>query len=255
MIRAAFDASMDSPSGVNAVGGYLGHIETWERLEERWNALLGLYRLERFRLTNVFHRFKEEQALEITAQFAGLINSSGLKHAAAHMLDTDWTAIQKDTDYLAVFPQRQHACLDMVLGNVAGVAKDFFPGTPVAVVFDNDYGNVTMAGRVYDAWCERAGHAGFGAVTFIKGENDWEVVPLQCADLLAGLTRRAPYSRDLLNGLGFRPLGTKDGDMPLITRCLLRAMPHGYSSSWSLAIAKGVQETRAKMNRETPEAE
>jgi hypothetical protein len=245
MIRAAFDASMDSPSGVTAVGGYLGLVGTWDRLEERWSKRLAARGLDRFRATDIFQRYRRDEAIKCCLEFSGLINSSGLRFACAHMLDTDWTSIDKNSAYLELYPQRQHACLDMLLNIIAEVVTIDFADLPISIVFDNDYGNTEFAGRVYDAWRTRKGHSGFQSVTFIKGENEWDAIPLQCADLLAGLTRRTPHSREALNALN-EPI---HGEISDETRALLRAMPNGRGTRWSLAIARELEEIIKKRNQ------
>ncbi len=247
MIRAAFDASMDDPCGITAVGGYIGSTEQWQRIEEKWLVQLELERLKKFRLTDVFQEHLYERALDITLGFAKILSQSGLRSVFACLLDTDWALLDKDSEYLRIFPQRQHACLDMLLG-VLGQEMDLqHKGLPLAVVFDNDYGNTEMAARVYENWRTRTGHPGFSRVAFQKGSAEWDVVPLQCADLLAGVVRKNPSSKeDLLKAFSGREQVSSSTKIGLIAS---RAMANGRSSMWSIAMAKDIEEIKRR-NRE-----
>ncbi len=251
VIRAAFDASMGSPAGITAVAGYVGSINEWTPVEERWCNLLALKGMDRFRLTEVFQRYRERDAIDCAMQFADIVYDSKLKSVFAYMLDTDWSKIDKNYEYSRIYPQRQHACLDLLLTSLGDELDLEFKGMPNAVVFDNDYGNIEVAGRVYEAWKARTKHSGFGIVAFTKGQLEWDVVPLQCADLLAGSIRKDTVTTLDLNA-------NKDGwsfPMDSISEVRLKAMAHGGRGQfWSIAVASDVED-RLKMIRAARAAE
>ena len=249
MLRAAFDASMDSPAGVTAVAGYIASVDKWDAVEEKWNNCLAINGLDRFRMTELFQERPYERALEIISDLSKVLESESkdLRHATAHMNDVDWGDLEKDSEYLHIYPHRQHACLDMCLDSISSAIRSLKTDVPVTVVFDNDYGNTEMAARVYEAWRERTGHPGFAAISFIKGSHEWESVPLQCADLLAGLIRRSPVSRNELDSLNFATPKNLDP----FTRSLWSARwCGGHGVQWSLEIAKEAEELRKRIKRE-----
>jgi hypothetical protein len=241
VIRAAFDASMDRPCGITSVAGYIGDAHAWQDVEERWLNRLNVARLDRFRLTDVLFEFGLVAGLQCAEEFARILASSQLRFINAYMLDTDWALLDKDTDYSHIYPRREHACLDMLLGVLAEEARLEFKGEPIAVAFDNDYGNTKMAARVYEAWRARTGHPGFQVISFIAGEQPWDFVPLQCADLVAGVVRQDPFSKDLLRASSERTLDAIDMASPVAAVARM-AMSKGRGAMWSLSLAGEIEE-------------
>jgi len=239
MIRAACDASMDHPHGITAVAGYIASADDWKPVEEKWTTLLTIKDLARFRTTEIIERYGWERGLECLNEFADIIEESELRHVTAHMLDTDWALLDKDSEYLKVYPERQHACLGMVLNALASEMRAPFSGKPIAVVFDNDYGNTAKAAAVYEEWRARTGHPGFDHIGFTKGTAEWEVVPLQCADLAAWVVRREPMSKDMLKSREDRSdmIWSKD---PL-HKLSLKVLGNGSGAFWSIAMAREVE--------------
>jgi hypothetical protein len=248
MIRAAFDASMDHPCGITAVAGYIGSSDDWFEVEYKWNTRLAMLDMQRYRHTDVFRRYHYDEAIKVSLGFADILRKSKLRSIAASMLDTDWNLLEKDSEYLELYPQRQHACLDRLLGVLAEDVNLEYKDSPVALVFDNDYGNIEMASRVYEAWRKRTGHPGFFGISFIKSEQDWDVVPLQCGDLLAGAIRRDPYSREKLEKL-FSDKSPFSKDMSVST-IRTWAMANGRSTQWSVAIAHEIEALKKRFASE-----
>lgn len=245
MLRAGFDASMDSPAGVTVVGGYTGSISEWEAVEKRWNAQLDIDEISSFRMTEMMRRFGLEIGLDRVEPYVKIVGESSLRGVYAVMLDTDWTKAAKDPEYLRVCPQRQHACLDLLLTILEEDMSTGVAERPLMLVaFDNDYGNSEIAARVYEAWRERTGHPGFAGITYAKGEAEWDSVPLQCADLLAWLTRRNPMWRQQLER---GTVAAPPPKMDKLFRLALKASSQGRGAMWSDALAKSVAERLSQM--------
>lgn len=245
VIRGAFDASLDRPAGITAIAGYVGDSDDWGPVEEKWNLLLAVKGMQRFRLNEVFQRYRQQDAVECALDFADIIAQSNLRSVYAYILDTDWTGLDKDSEYRRIYPRPQHACLDLFLGVLSSELDLQFKGQPNAIVFDNDYDKLEYAARIYDTWRSRNNHPGFGAIAFIKGTMNWDVVPLQCADLLAGIIRKDPIAIDDLKGPDDRtnpPMLAKS-----VSHVRLRAMAKGgRGTHWSLAVAKEMEELLRK---------
>jgi len=241
-IRAAFDASKDDPGGITVVAGYIGDADEWRQVEEKWKLRLALRKLRTFHLVEVMNELGAKAGLECADEFANIISASNLRAVTACMRDTDWALLDKDSAYRQIYPERQHACLGMLLSVLAEEAQLEFKGEPIAVVFDNDYGNVAKAAVVYEAWRERTGHAGFPTIAFMKDQLEWDVVPLQCADLLAWLLRRDPFSAEMLKAEAER--STSWPTSPTLT--FHKVFTSGRGAMWSLALAREVEETLRK---------
>jgi hypothetical protein len=245
LVRAAFDASMDSPSGNTVVAGYSGTIGEWESVEDRWNRQLLIDRWPSLRMADLTARFGLDGALKRATPYVEILGNSQLRAAYALLRDVDWSSSIRDAEYTKVYPHRQHACLDLLLGVFAEDVRLGYDEEPsVMVAFDNDYGNSEIAARVYEAWRSRTGHPGFTGVTYAKGNSEWDGVPLQCGDLLAWLTRRsAIWKSHLEKGFEFQSPDFYDE----LTLLAIRTTARGRGVMWSDAIAKAVQETLKKM--------
>jgi hypothetical protein len=240
VIRAAFDASMDSPSGVTTIAGYVADADKWESIEERWNGLLFLAGLKTFHLNEIKTRYSDDgHWIEVVRPFAKLVADAELRSVNAVLKDSDWSRHDRDPAYRAVCPRREHACLDLLFGILAEDLRLEFGDDPAVVVFDNDYGTQQAVLEIHNAWTERTGHPGFNI--FFKGGVPWDSVPLQCADMVAGLLRMNPFNRALLDN---DPSGLDEND-PLASVAGL-ALSSGRGSMWSDAIAKRVAEMKGE---------
>jgi hypothetical protein len=128
----------------------------------------------------------------------------------------------------------------MALDALAHERKYTFEGEPIAVVFDRDWGNSESFDRVYDTWLERTGEERF---TVAERDESWCCVPLQAADLLAGLTRISPFETSMLLGRVREYRGSDE-----ITNLALRASGDGGSGrAWSLALVEQVEATLMRL--------
>ena len=194
-LRAAFDASMEQPEGITVVAGYLADEDTWKRVERRWNGLLAVAGLELLHLSKIKNRYQDW--LKVVEPFAQVIQDARLRSISASLRDTDWKLLDRGSDYLKLCPTRQLACLNMVWDVLADDVRLEFGGRPISVVLDQDYGKPENAVALHTAWCERTGKPSFDL--FLKGGVPWDAVPLQCADLLAGVLRMDPFSKGMLD--------------------------------------------------------
>lgn len=245
-VRGAFDASMDSGSGITAIAGYVGLVSDWEAVEEQWNAQLRERGIENFHSSAVFREF-EAGAVDVIRDFARIAGESRLRFVSAHMLDTDWSAQERPDEYARLYKERQHACLDLLLEVIAEDLNLEFKGIPASIVFCSDYGKSAWAMRVYDAWLTRTKYSGFGMISFTPGEKEWDIVPLQCADMLAGLVRHNSHALKDLESMDGRAFGQK---LAPIAEVAHTAMTKGRGTRWSFALAKELAEI-IKKRRET----
>jgi hypothetical protein len=132
----------------------------------------------------------------------------------------------------------------MLLGVLGDTARLEFKDASTAVVFDNDYEKPSRAAAIYDAWRERTGHPGFGPLAFTKGKLAWDITPLQCADLLAGLMRRDPASEAWLNPQ--ERLARLNNPGPMHHAALKAAGARSRGTVWSLAVVESVVAARRR---------
>ena len=224
------------------MAGYIADTDMWQSVEERWNAQLAAAELETFHLADIKRRHRGDDWLKVVKPFAQIIRDAGLRSVTASLKDTDWSRLDHDSEYRKICPHREHACLDILFGVLAEDAELEFKNELIAVVFDNDYGNTKAMFKVYEAWRQRTGHPGFNI--FLKGGVPWDSVPLQCADMVAGLLRLNPFSRAMLDDT----MGALDDDAPLSDIAGI-ALHHGRGVMWSAAIAEKVEKLLRRRDR------
>jgi hypothetical protein len=238
-IRAAFDSSKDHERGVTVVAGHIGDADTWATIDAPWNARLALEELESFHLSEVKQRFTKGAWLDIVRPFAAIIAKSALRGVSASLKDSDWAELNHDSAYLKECPHREHACLDMLWDVLHQERELQFGGEPVTIVFDKDWGNRDAVVRLHEAWSERTGRPGFNI--FLKGDLSWDCVPLQAADMAAGLLRLNPFSRAWLNDESLA------GHFDELSRVAANASGGSHRGTmWSKALAKRAEEALRK---------
>jgi len=118
VLRAAFDASMDRPCGVTAVGGYLANLDQWQVIEERWKNQRVIAHIESFHLNDIRRRFGFGW-LDVVNPFALIMREANVRSITSCMRDTDWNRLEHDPDYLEICRSPVHACLDLLFGALA----------------------------------------------------------------------------------------------------------------------------------------
>ena len=237
VIRAGFDSSKDNPCGTTVVAGFIAGADKWRSIEGQWNGLLALAGLETFHLTEIKHRFGSNW-VEVVEPFGDLLESVELRSISAILRDVDWSQQDHSPAYKAILPYREHAALYMLFGILAEDIELEFNNEPVAIVFDNDWDPPEKAGesviRIHNAWRERNQKPPFDI--FLKGRTDWESIPLQAADFLAGVLRVNPFPAMMLkqNDLGWL---TAETPLAKLTRSLTT---NGRGNFWSKDVAEKV---------------
>jgi hypothetical protein len=232
-LRATFDSSKDHPCGVTVVAGYIADATKWQSIEERWNNLLAVERMKRFHLNEIRARYSGDQWLMVVGSFASIAQKAEMRSVSSILKDTDWSSLGHDSEYRKLCPHREHACLDMLWEVLSEDVRLEFNSEPIAIAFDQDWGNRDAVMRLHDAWCKRTDHPGFNI--FFKGSVPWDTIPLQCADMAAGLLRLNPFSRSMLD-----EEITFDSNNPVAEVASI-AMPSGRGALWSKAVAERVE--------------
>jgi len=165
---------------------------------------------------------------------------AGLRSVTSSLRGTDWRRLDHDSEYRKICPHREHACLDLLFGVLADDLRLQFGNEPAFVVFDKDYGNTKSLFKVYEAWPKRTGQGGFHIA--LKGDLPWDSVPLQCADMVAGLLRINPLSLGMLD---HRFDGPHDHDP--ISEIAGMALSYARDTMWSSALAAEVEKLSQKV--------
>ena len=240
LIRAALDSSKDEPRGTTVIAGHIATIEAWEAIEDDWNLQLGLSGVSKFRLSDITAGKSREEWVPIVKPFVDIFSrSSGFRTVSAMLRDKDWDTLDHTPEYKRMCPSREYACLDMNWGSIAHERKYTFGGEPIAIVLDRDWGDSEGIFRVYDNWRARTGEPKF---TFVDKDKSWGCVPLQTADLLAGLTRRSPDQAAMLQGRLQAHSGIDE-----VTSLALSMGDGGHGAMWSLAIAEQIETALARL--------
>ncbi|MFW6076469.1 MAG: hypothetical protein ACOC71_01845, partial [Hyphomicrobiales bacterium] len=170
--------------------------------------------------------------------FARIIQNAGLRSVTSLLRDADWAKLSDTVADRSVCPYREHACLNLLFDALADEVRLEFEDQPITVVFDRDFGNLESVVKVHEAWCARTGHPGFSI--FLKGGASWDVIPLQCADLVAGLARLDPWSHSRLDG-------TLDIESSPVANLARMAMADGRDVVWSIAAAEQAEDALRRL--------
>jgi hypothetical protein len=190
LLKAYFDASFTEPSGITAIGGYVGSEQEWKRVEERWLENLDLWGLEEFHLAPLLagatHLGRANGEL-CALSFARIIHKSDLHGIGASLRDEDWESAPKNDAFIARMPNKYHSCLDMVLAILDQHMSLELPGELVAIIADSD----TTDEAASKALFERRKALTEGRFVSFTFSSKARFPVLQCADLYAGEERKA----------------------------------------------------------------
>lgn len=246
VLRAYFDASNTHPLGVTCIGGHVGDEAAWAALEGRWIEARKDWRLERFHLTDLPHQLGRDNAALCVRNFAGLIGDSDVRGFCAGLRDEDWDEFVKNAlnqeEMIAQFPTRYHYALDMVLGHLSMQIGLNLPDEDVLVTLDRD-APVEASQAIFDRWATKNPRlCGLAILHFPENR----IVPLECADLYAGMKRRDWAERGFESE---RAEGTY-GAITWDDRARMRAGGRGsYGSMWSFKIEDHIAQIRAQAAR------
>jgi hypothetical protein len=195
MLKAYFDdAGTHASAPVAVMGGLIGTVAQWERLEDAWGKQLadplpevGKPRLNMFHMAECeaargefFAYNKAEKAL-VAQHFRRLIANAGLASTASAVDVAAWDdlVVGPVRDFLgpAIEPGFVHC-----LTRARDYAWDHPEGRQIAVVFDQGIENDRLH-KIIDYYTDYSdSRVEFCSVTFAKVKN---VYPLQAADIIA----------------------------------------------------------------------
>lgn len=242
VLRAYLDASKTEPIGITCVAGHVGNADAWDAFEPQWKAALDYWNLETFHLTDLVGIMGRERATLCIRNFAQVMRASNLEGIFAGARDADWDAMvaanNADTaEYLADFLTRYHAVLDMALGRLSMEIGLNLPDEDTLVVLDTDHVPTDATVAVFNRWQAKNPRLVGLAITFAT-----KSLPLQAADLFAGLRRRDWAVR----GLDGEPSATEQVvnlDMKTIWNA---GGKRSFGSLWSAEIAQKIAGIKAR---------
>jgi hypothetical protein len=236
-IRVAIDSSKDHERGLTVVAGHMADTDTWSSIDEPWANWLFLNGLDRLHLREL-RRFGERW-LEVVSPFATLVSKSGLRGISASLKDKEWAEYTSGLPDSQEYAQREHACLGMIWNVLHHERKYTYHDAPVTIAFDTDWGNRAAIVGSHEAWSESTGHPRFDVL--LKGDASWDCVPLQAADMFAGLLRQDPFHVAMLDRQSLA------GHIDELTRVAHRASGrHSHGTMWSKAVAETAKRVQAR---------
>jgi hypothetical protein len=192
LLKAYCDESWTG--GVTAIAGYVASKPVWEAVEGAWQNVLTPYADKgvktfhaahccgaegygEFALVDTFHR------MAILTSLSGILRDANVQAVWSAIYTEDWDQTVTDREFLAAFPKPFHLCFEHIVRQLAAWARKNANGERVCPVFSRqpEFEEwMTYASQSYGqaAWYqETLGPIAFG--------YPWQVVPLQCADLIA----------------------------------------------------------------------
>jgi hypothetical protein len=177
-------------SRVSLVAGYIGTAEQWDWLEREWKRNLAYWELEDFHLAELPNMMGHEKADLCILSFGHLIKKSDVRGISAGVEN----AFYESQVWGANFPSAYHVCVDMLLDSLNTHIPLNMGGGCVDLVFDRD----TNAQNEVLNLLTRYDANTFRSLTFSDRKK---TLPLQTADLAAGVVRKGWVEDNFFNGL------------------------------------------------------
>lgn len=225
------DASNTEISGprISSVAGYLAPLDDWQAVEAEWDKALVDWKLKRFHLSHLVRDVGRERAQACLGYFRRIIESSDLMAIGSAVFNDDWWRQDWGEDTTVRLDSPYEQCLDLVLKAIGNATGKEFQGEKVAIVCDLD----APENIIFGAFCRR--RKDYPQFTTATIGSSYDVIPLQCADLGAGLLRKS----------WLEIVCDKDSDLPF--GALPKGRRRGATSVWSLRQGAVIRRTIAKM--------
>lgn len=189
VLKGYFDGSWTHPSGVTLIAGHVATEQDWKNFEELWRRELDYWRLEKLHLAELERQLGHENGTLCKRAFARLIHSDGrgLHGVLVGINDDDWDEYrQSNPDAQRVYPRRYDAVADMLFRNLGQLSQLRGNDVRLDVTMDQDREPVSFVESMFQQWKDRYPDH-LGTIQFSRSS---ECIPLQVADLLAGLNQR-----------------------------------------------------------------
>lgn len=187
MLEAYLDGSFDESrrAGVTSVAGYVAPLAEWKRVEAAWRDELSWYRLECFRLSDIRYEFSVERQEDLVRSFKRVIESSQIHAIGSALLDSDWKEENWGSMSTVRLSSPYEQALDMAFGLIGKLTNQHYPGERVGIMCCPD----ASEDKIEVAYKRKERDY----PQFISGSigRGRDVVPLQVADLGAGLLRES----------------------------------------------------------------
>ena len=206
MLHAYFDETGTHDSSVvTAIGGYVATASEWAAVEEEWLPILAEVAdkgVTHFHLSHCLMNIGEFALCDnptrnyLITQFAKILGRHELAPIFSAVVQADWDALDDGGAFFQAFPTPIALCFENLVRGLASWTAKYADGEKVVPMFAYRQEWTTGAGlgapilQLYGGqpWYRRF----LAAIAF-----GWpqEIVPLQGADLFAGLMRRDVESR------------------------------------------------------------
>ncbi|QQP88767.1 hypothetical protein IGS68_22560 [Skermanella sp. TT6] len=185
LLSAYFDKSATEPVGVTSVAGYVAPLVEWERVEAEWAEHLAFWGLKRLHFSEIEQDLGREKGILCVKGFESIIAKSSIDAIGAALLDRDWHRDDWKRDETPKLSSPYEQCLDMVLKCLGKHTEERFPGADVAVFFDQDAAEDCIL-SVF-----RTAQINHPHLISANVGSSLRFLPIQCADLGAGMLRKS----------------------------------------------------------------
>lgn len=181
------DASQGPATGVSVVAGYIGSLDAWEALDNKWRIALNEWRLEQFRLSSLPYLLGRDTATLCEAYFTNIIKSSELHAVGAVVFNEDWQNPNWGTQTSPRVNTVYKQCLNMALDTIADEALEHYPTQDVATLLCPDENEQ----YIEKAFMQKSKtYSKVVSLSSLSIGRSGKFLPLQAADLGAGVLRR-----------------------------------------------------------------
>ncbi|MBU6479065.1 MAG: DUF3800 domain-containing protein [Nitrospirae bacterium] len=196
MYIAFFDESGNpSDKEVVTLAGFVAPAKKWEKFESSWKRILRRHKVPFFHLTDYNRRkppydnWSEDNRISFTSDLAAITKNAIILGSAHSVVVKDWNEV-----VVPFFATKKLKRRSWYVFLQQGVLEDIVKyvklprGEQISCVFDRNH---DMDSRAIEHYNELIKHRGWGEIfKDISFEDKTRFVPLQAADMLAGLARQ-----------------------------------------------------------------